>query len=150
MRIRNVDAYIDSIGRMDEIRKYCDDNNIDDYATLYEVVQKEKPEWKRTITGRGAIKALDRYFYRKQVEITHKEVMKDVPHHTGVARPVICTDNDMEFKSINAAAKWVGIQHSQMIGDCCRGVIDNVRGYHFKFKEEETVSNINQGRDDND
>ena len=137
MHIRNVDAYIDSIGRMDEIRKYCDDDNISDYATLFKMVQKEKPEWKKTITGRGALKALDKYFYRKQVTIQHKEVMKDVPHHTGVAKPVICIDNGMEFKSINAAAKWVGIAHSQMIADCCRGVISNVKGYKFVFKEDQ-------------
>lgn len=137
MRIKDPEAYSNSIGRMDEIRKYCDDNDINDYATLFEMVQKEKPEWKKTITGRGALKALDSYFYRKQVALQHKEVMKDVPHHTGVAKPVVCTNNGMEFRSINAAAKWVGIAHSQMIADCCRGVINNVKGYTFRFKDQE-------------
>ena len=135
MRIKDPEAYSNSIGKMAQIRKYCDENNIDDFATLLDRCKEEKPEWLKTIRGYGGMNAMITYFRRKRVAQKHKEAMKNEPPNNRKAKPVICVDNGLEFRSINAAAKWVGVAHTQMIADCCRGVIDNVRGYKFRFKE---------------
>lgn len=136
MRIRNSEAYFKAVGRMDEIRQYCDDNNINDFETLVEKIVIEKPEWINTINRAGTIAALGRYFNRKETRQKHKEVMSKEPPNNRRPKSVICLDNGKEFKSINAATRWLGIQHSQMVSDCCRGVISNVRGYRFAFKED--------------
>lgn len=138
MAIRNKDAYKKSIGTMDEIRKFCNENNINDFADLLEGI-KDKPKWLKAVMKYGGWAAMRKYFYRKEIARKHKEAMKDAPPNNRRPKPVVCINNGMEFRSINAAAKWAGVAHTQMISDCCRGVINNVRGLRFRFKDKEEM-----------
>lgn len=135
-RIYNVDKYIEGCERMNAIRAYCKEHEIYDYSTLMDIAMTEKPEWVHTLQGYGAIKAMRLYFRSACRERDHKKAMENAGPNRRIAKVIVCTDNGMEFKSINAATKWVGIKRSHEIADCCRGVIDNVHGYHFRFKED--------------
>lgn len=137
-----------SESRLKQIIKFCKENDIDNYYDLAKYCADNKNEWIRTISSVGGYRAMVSFFkrekWRKLQDEKRKEIMAAEGPNTRKPRAVICTDNGMEFSSINKAASWIGIKKTQMISDCCRGIISNVRGYHFRFKESSTNSDTEE------
>ena len=127
-----------SENRLNRIRRFCKENEIDNYFDLAKYCASHNPDWLRTITSFGGRRAMMQFFereeWRKIQDEKRKKIMAAEGQNTRKPRAVICTDNGMEFSSINKAAAWLGIKKTQMVSDCCRGIVPNVRGYHFQFK----------------
>lgn len=125
--------------RMKQIREFCKENGIDNYFDLVEYCKENNPEWLKTIMSNGGCRAMVKFFEREEwskiQDEKRKKIMAAEGPNTRKPRAVICTDNGMEFSSINKAAAWLGIKKTQMVSDCCRGIVPDVRGYHFQFKE---------------
>lgn len=121
--------------KMIEIKKYCKEHQIYEFYQLMDVVcDEDKTDWFKILKKSYAIREINQYLGWQRRGKRHKEAMVGEPPNRRIAKPVVCLDNGMEFKSINEATRWLGIKRSHDIADCCRGVISNVRGYHFVFK----------------
>lgn len=132
----NAEAYLEAKKDYEQMEAFCDANGIKSFDDLFVYCSKNNAKWLKRLTSTGGIRRMSSYFKRIQILDKHKEAMAGETGRNTKARVVICTDNGMVFSSINKAAEWAGIKHTQEISDCCRGVIRSVRGYHFKFKED--------------
>ncbi len=133
---KDPEAYIKGIERVNEIREYCKENNITDYFTLYERCTEERPQWLRTLQRPNVIRMFQRDFSRANLAAKRKEVMKKEGPNTRRARPVRCVVTGEVFKTLSAAAEFVGVKNTRDISDVCRGLTKSIRGYHFEYVTE--------------
>lgn len=135
-RAKDPETYIKGIERVNEIREYCKENNITDYFTLYERCSEERPHWLRTLQRPAVIRMFQRDFSRAELVAKRKEVMKKEGPNTRRARPVRCIETGEVFKTLTAAAEFVGVKNTRDISDVCRGLTKSIRGYHFEYVTE--------------
>lgn len=133
--------YAAAVLRNIEIKKWCKEQDFQDFDILMETMRTEKPEWYASFNNSTMSKIqlinwfLDR-MYEEKIKQARKIARGGKPN-TRKAKPVICLDNGMEFGRINQAAKWMGYKRTHDISDCCYGIISDVRGFHFRFKEDD-------------
>ena len=133
--------YAKAVNRNDDIKKWCREENIRELDVFLSKLKEEKPElYAQFRKSVGSLQVFLRYFANLKKEDILKEKREQArggKPASRKAKAVICTDNNMEFKSINKAAEWLGHKRTHDISDCCYGIISNVKGYHFRFKNEE-------------
>ena len=139
--IKKPEAYYKAFGRMDDIRQYCKDNKIYDYKTLLEKCIDEKPEWMRTITRPSVIGVLDRFFTSEILSKKRKEIMAKEGPNTRKSRKVKCLETGQVFRSLTAAAEFVGVKNTREISDVCRGIRESIRGYRFEYIDDASEFN---------
>lgn len=135
-RPKDPEAYIKGFERVNEIREYCKENNITDYFTLYERCTEERPQWLRTLQRPAVIRMFQRDFSRAELVAMRKEVIKKEGPNTRRARPVRCVETGEVFKTLSAAAEFVGVKNTRDISDVCHGLTKAIRGYHFEYVTE--------------
>lgn len=110
--------------------QWCKENGFSVNEGLSQV--SNMPEFSDILMSPGSI---NRLYDMERAEASKKA--KEGKPRNRKPMPVRCTDNGMEFPSINKAAAYFGIKRTHDVSDCCYGVIGNVRGYHFEFIEGE-------------
>lgn len=100
-----------------------------------EQIPDDKPSWKNiSISSLTLMLKWEERDFRNEMSRRSKEVKKGIPN-TRKPKPVRCTDDGMEFSSINKCAQYYGIRRTQDISDCCYGLYTKVYGRHFEFIE---------------
>ena len=131
--------YLYAKSRNQHIWEWCKENKYTSFEEAYEVIKKLHPEWYEDLEQSPTSKQvlINRFEQRNyDLKLTKaRAIARGGDVKKGKAKPVICIDNGMEFTSINKAAEWLNYKRTHDISDCCYGIIDNVRGYHFKFKD---------------
>ena len=135
-KIKDPEAYLKGIERVNAIRKYCIDNDINDFSTLYNRCSEEKPEWLTALQRPSVIQMLQRAFSCKELAAKRNEVMKKEGVNTRKARRVRCIETGEVFKSLTAAAAFAGVKNTRDISDVCRGLRKRIRGYRFEYVTE--------------
>lgn len=141
---RNMKAYMEALKLYSQIKEWCSKNEIKDFDLMMERLKTDKPEWYDKISCRpnaltyflNYFNRLNQYNYvteeRKQGRIKNRG---DIPHK-GKAAPCICVETSKEFPSFRQAGIWLGVDGTA-ISDCCYGVRDSIKGYHFKLAEKD-------------
>lgn len=140
---RNMRAYIETVELYSKIKEWCSENDIRNFDLMMEKLKTEKPEWYDRVSSRPNAMAyflsyfnrLNKYDHvteaRKQGRIINRG---EVPHK-GKAAPCICMETSEKFPSFRQAGIWLGVDGTA-ISDCCYGVRDSVKGYHFRLAED--------------
>lgn len=131
--IWDVKKYRESSGKLKDIWEYCFDEQIFDFDLLENYVLREIPEWVNTLKYANGRKSMltflanqrERYNYDNEFCGSEIEDFDD--------NPLVCLDNGEMFGSVYDAAKWLKIKRRQSVVDCCKGVISDVKGYHFLY-----------------
>ena len=138
--LEHMESYIQATHRNKAIKQWCKDNNFSSFDEAYSRMKNEKPEWYSELEKSFISKLIiEKYFIDKQDQeylTKTKDIARKSEPNTRRAKPVICVETGTEFNSINAAARWLNHKRTQDISDCCYGIIDNVKGFHFMFKEK--------------
>jgi hypothetical protein len=138
--LEHMEAYVQAIYRNKTIKQWIKDNKFSSLDEVYSRMKDEKPEWYEELEKSFPSRLMiERYFTDRQYEeylVKSRAIARNGEPNTREAKPVICLETGTEFKSINTAARWLNHKRTHDISDCCYGIIDNVKGYHFKFKED--------------
>ncbi len=136
--IKDPEAYKSAVERNKKIIEWIKEKGFSTFSDSVIAMGKEKPEWfEAVVNSPGTMRKIHDYFNGKRREAKKREaraIARNGEPNTRKAKPVICVDNGMEFSSINKAAEWLDHKRTQDISDCCYGIIESVKGYHFRFK----------------
>lgn len=128
--------YAKGVQRNEAIRHLCIELGINTFDEMLEYLKEKKPEWYDDLRKSAISRIyLELWFGEREIQKARKEA-RGGQINNRKAKPVVCVDNGMEFRSINQAAAWLKHKRTHDISDCCYGIINNVNGFHFRFKED--------------
>lgn len=67
-------------------------------------------------------------------KLTEEQREKIRESKRGMMRPVYCTETDMTYESVSAAARALGVSRSNL-ASTCKGKHEHVGGYHVRYAE---------------
>ena len=87
---------------MDEIKKYCKENQIYEFCDLIDaIVDGKKIDWLNILRKHYAVREIEQFLGWQRRAKRHKEAMKGAPCNRRIAKPVICLDNGLGSRSGN-------------------------------------------------
>ena len=95
-----------------------------------------------TINRPSVMRVLNRFFALEILRKNRKEIMTREGRNTRKVRKVKCLETNQVFRSLTSAVEFVGVNNTREISDVCRGIRENIRGYHFKYVDDQIDQKI--------